>query len=102
MRKQVAIAVIGKGKLGSTLAQAISRSSGFTLHSHIAARSASFKKLASGGGPDVLFIVTKDNAIASIAKAAVKECGKNLTLIVQCAGSIGPSNLPQVAGVNRL
>lgn len=102
MRKQVAIAVIGKGKLGSTLARAVGRSPGFTLHSHIAARSASFKKLGSGGGPDVLFIVTKDNMIASVAKAAAKECGKNLTLIVQCAGSISPSILPEVKGINRL
>ncbi len=102
MGKQVAIAVIGKGKLGSTIAQAVGRSSHFTLHSHIVARSTSFKKLGSGDGPDVLFIVTKDNMIASVAKAAVKECGKNLSLIVQCAGSISPSILPEIRGVNRL
>lgn len=102
MGKQVAIAVIGKGKLGSTIAQAVGRSSYFTLHSHIAARSRSFKKLGSDGGPDVLFIVTKDNMVAGVAKAAAGECGKNLSLIVQCAGSISPSILPEVRGVNRL
>jgi predicted short-subunit dehydrogenase-like oxidoreductase (DUF2520 family) len=102
MGKQVAIAVIGKGKLGSTIAAAVGKSSKYTLHSHIAARSRSFKKLADGNGPDVLFIVTKDSMIASVAKAAVKECGKNLSLIVQCAGSISPSILPQVKNVNRL
>jgi predicted short-subunit dehydrogenase-like oxidoreductase (DUF2520 family) len=102
MKRQVAIAVIGKGKLGTTLARAIAASGKYSLHSHIAGRSRSFKKLHSAGGPDVLFIVTNDNMVASVAKSAVKECGKNLSLIVQCAGSISPSILPEVKNVNRL
>lgn len=102
MRKQVAIAVIGKGKLGSTLASAIAGSTRYALFAHLPARSRSFKALAKGGGPDVLFIVTKDGMVANVAKLAASECGDNLSLIVQCAGSISPSNLPEIRRVNRL
>lgn len=102
MRKQVAIAVIGKGKLGNTIAKAVSQSSRYRLHSHISARSHSFKRLAYSGGPDILFIITKDNMVAHAAQIAVNECGENLRVIVQSAGSISPSILPHVKNVNRL
>lgn len=100
--RHLQVAVIGKGRLGTSLARALSRiTKTFRLHSHIPARSSSFKKLSVDGGPDILIIVTRDNYITSVAKKALSNTGNNLRLVVHCAGSLSPEILPKKARVMR-
>jgi predicted short-subunit dehydrogenase-like oxidoreductase (DUF2520 family) len=102
MKRRVTIAVIGKGKLGTAMAKSLSKSKHYRLHSHLAARSRSFKILSKNGGPDVLFIITKDNEIRSTAIKAASDCGNNLRYIAHTAGSMAPNILPRVKNVTRI
>ena len=102
MKKQVTISIIGAGRLGGALAKAIEESKQFELHSHIPARSKSFAKLGKNNGPQVLFVVTKDDQIKKVAAQAVKKAGSNLQIIIHCAGSLSPDILPKLKGVDRL
>lgn len=94
-------AIVGKGRLGTALSRALRNSKYFKLHSHIAARSGSFKPLAKSGGPEILFIVCKDDMIEKVAAQAAQGLG-NLKAIVHFAGSRGPSILPKLPNVARL
>lgn len=103
MSKRVSIAVIGKGKVGSSLAARIVKMrQGYELFAHLAARASSFKKLASKNGPDVIFITSKDDKIVPVAKKALKFAGKNLHLLIHCAGSRESIILPGRHSISRL
>jgi predicted short-subunit dehydrogenase-like oxidoreductase (DUF2520 family) len=103
MARQVTIAVIGKGRLGTSLAWAIrSLAPAYSLFTHLPARSTSFSTLSKNDGPDVLFIVCKDKFIARVAKRALAACGKNTSLVVHCAGSLPSSILPLRRNTARL
>ncbi len=104
-RKQaaVSIAVIGKGKLGTTFAQAIaSHKHSYQLFAHLPARSKSFRSLGKNGGPEVVMIVCNDKYIPIVAKQVIAECGENLKLIVHSAGALSSDILPKQQGVSRL
>jgi predicted short-subunit dehydrogenase-like oxidoreductase (DUF2520 family) len=99
---QLQVAVIGKGRLGTSLARALVKSTkSFTLHSHLAARAQSFTKLSEHGGPQIIIVITRDSRIEQAAKKALKTAGENLQLIVHCAGSLAPDILPKRDGVMR-
>lgn len=99
----VSIAVIGKGRLGSTFAQAIaSHKHSYQLFAHLSARSKSFKSLRKNGGPEVVMIVCKDKFIPIVARNVITECGENLKLIVHSAGALSSEILPKQQRVARL
>ena len=98
----VSIAVIGRGRLGSSYAQAIRKSSRFTLFAHLSARSRSFEVLGENEGPQIVFIVCKDSSISSVAQKAISACGQNLSIAVHSAGSLPSSILPKKENLSRL
>ncbi len=102
MSKRVSIAIIGKGKVGSSLAGRITKTASYELFTHLPARSKSFEKLAKKGGAEIIFIASKDDEIVRVAKEALKSAGKNLKLLVHCAGSRESTILPAQKGVARL
>jgi predicted short-subunit dehydrogenase-like oxidoreductase (DUF2520 family) len=102
MSRQVTIAVIGKGKVGISLAVSIAKMKGFSLFAHLAARKKSFPELAKNDGPEVIFICSKDSEISKVAGKALKVAGKNVKLLVHCAGSRESTILPYRKGVSRL
>ena len=100
--RHLQVAVIGKGRLGTSLARALAKPTrSFRLHAHLPARSSSFKKLSEKGGPEILIIVTRDNRIKEVAQKAIRNAGVNLRLIVHCAGSLPPNILPMTPNVMR-
>lgn len=100
--RHLQVAVIGKGRLGTSLARALAKpTNSFRLHSHLPARSSSFKKLSEKGGPEVLIFVTRDNRIKEVAQNALRTTGANLRLLVHCAGSMPPDILPTAPNVMR-
>jgi predicted short-subunit dehydrogenase-like oxidoreductase (DUF2520 family) len=102
MKKQVSIAVIGKGKVGTSFARAISRNAGFRLFAHLSARASSFAGLSKNGGPEVIFIAAKDSGIKRVSKKVIRHAGENLQLLVHSAGSLAPDILPLRKNVSRL
>jgi predicted short-subunit dehydrogenase-like oxidoreductase (DUF2520 family) len=98
----VSIAIIGKGRLGRSLAVAIrSLGSGYTLFAHLPARADSFAALSRRGGPDVVFIVCADRYVASTAARAITACGIRTRIAIHCAGSLPASVMPAHLGVDR-
>jgi predicted short-subunit dehydrogenase-like oxidoreductase (DUF2520 family) len=103
MSKQVTIAVIGRGKVGSSFAEKIAAvNSKYKLFVHLPARRKSFEKLSQNGGPDVIFICAKDDEIVRVSRKVLKSAGKNLKLLIHCAGSRESTILPARKGVSRL
>lgn len=99
----VSIAVIGNGRLGQSLAAAItSQAGGYQLVAHIGARAKSFAALKANDGPEIIFIVCADRFISLVAKRVLKSCGPNTRLLVHCAGSLSSTILPTREGVSRL
>lgn len=97
------ISIIGKSRLGTSLAQAlITNPKGFRLHSFLAGRTLDFRALSRAGGPQVLIIATRDADIERVAKRAVRQAGSNLKLIVHLAGSRSSTILPEIKGISRL
>jgi predicted short-subunit dehydrogenase-like oxidoreductase (DUF2520 family) len=95
MSKRVSIAIIGKGKVGSSIAMKVTEMKpGYKLFAHLSARKKSFGELAKNDGPEVIFICSKDSEIVRVAKKALKSSGKNLKLLVHCAGSRESTILP--------
>ncbi len=94
MSKRVSIAIIGKGKVGSSLASRITKTKDYELFAHLPARSKSFEKLTKNGGADVIFITSKDDEIVRVARLVVKSAGKNLKLLIHCAGARESTILP--------
>jgi len=69
---------------------------GYELFAHLPARKKSFDALGKKDGPDVIFICSKDDEIARVAKKAAKAAGKNLKLMVHCAGARESTILPAI------
>lgn len=102
IKAPVSIAIIGKGRLGSSYALAIRSMKQYTLFANLPARAKSFAALKKNGGPDILLIVCKDSSIKSVAKKAANACGSNLKLIVHSAGSLPSSILPKKGDAGRI
>ena len=103
MSKRVSIAVIGKGKVGSSFAEKIAKMGrGYQFFAHFPARSKSFAALENKGGPDVIIIASKDDSITNVAERSLRSAGKNLKLMVHCAGSAESEILPKRSSVARL
>ncbi len=103
MSKQVTIAVIGRGKVGSSFAMRIvEMHPKYKLFAHLPARKNDFTALTHDNGPEVIFICTKDDKLGDVAARVMKAAGKNLKLLVHCAGSRESTILPSRAGVARL
>jgi len=76
--------------------------SNYQLFAHLPARSGSFAALENKGGPDVIIIASKDDTIAKVAGQCMKSAGKNLKLMIHCAGSRESTILPKRSRVARL
>ena len=94
------ITIIGKGKVGTSLARAIRASKGYELANHISARAKRFPKFQN----EVVIIAAKDDKIAEIAKRLFPN--ENFwewpLLVVHCAGSLAPEVLPKKPSVARM
>ena len=95
------LAIVGKGRIGTALAKALKHSKHFRVVAHVAGRSQNFRALAKNGGPDVLLVACKDDALEATVKAAVAGLTE-LKLIAHFAGSRGPGILPKIKGVARM
>ena len=101
--KSDSIAIVGMGRVGSSLAMALKRGvKGYSLHSFVSARTTSFDSLSSRNGPAVIILATKDDAIEEISRRVLNSAGKNLKLIVHLSGSRPSTILPARSGVARL
>lgn len=103
MSKRVSIAVIGKGRVGSSLSAKIAKmGSGYQLFAHLPARTKSFAALENKGGPEVIIIASKDDSITTVAEKSLQAAGNNLKLMLHCAGSRESIILPKRTSVARL
>ncbi len=97
------VAIVGNGNVGNALKRALQQGqTGYVLHSSTPARTLNKKALQRLGGPEVLIIAAKDDAIASTALSAMEACGENLKLVLHLAGSMQSTVLPDIKGVARL
>src|ERR1700733_6014715 len=92
------ILIIGKSKVGLSLAKAIETSKSYKLAGLIPARARSYPILKT----DIIIIATKDDKIIDAARKAILKSKKRPALIVHLAGSLPPSILPELPGVMRL
>ncbi|MDP4198751.1 MAG: DUF2520 domain-containing protein [Bacteroidota bacterium] len=95
------IAIIGKSKVGQSLAKAIRASNKYTLTGIHAARSEKYPRLDA----EVIIIASRDDKIAEVAQKAVhsgKPEESNLQIILHVAGSLPATVLPKQEGVFRL
>jgi predicted short-subunit dehydrogenase-like oxidoreductase (DUF2520 family) len=94
------IAIIGKGKVGQSLAKAIRASGRYKLGAHVSARAKKFPLFQN----DVVIIVSKDDKIAEIAKRilAGDKFWEWPLLIVHCAGSLPSETIVAKPSVLRL
>lgn len=94
-KKRIQVAVIGKGRVGTSIAHALeARGKRFKLFAHLAARASTralTKALREKGGPDVMILATRDLSISPASRRIVPFCGKNLRIVAHCAGSIAPA-----------
>jgi predicted short-subunit dehydrogenase-like oxidoreductase (DUF2520 family) len=94
------IAIIGKGKVGQSLAKAIRASRGYALTAHVSARAKKFPLFQN----DVVIIAAKDDKVAEIAKRVLS--GHRFwewpLLVVHTAGSLPNTVIPARASVLRL
>ncbi len=88
------ITIIGKSKVGLSLAKALGARAGRV----IAARRETYPAIDA----DILLIASRDDHVAEVAQKAVAVASNRLKLILQVAGSLPPSVLPERAGVSRL
>ncbi len=92
------IIIIGKSKVGQSLAKAIRASGRYKLSSIVSARSERFPEFES----DVLIVAAKDEKISDVARKALKQFKKKPRFIVHLAGSLESTVLPFASGVARL
>src|SRR5437870_1097795 len=92
------IVIIGKSKVGQSLAKAIKASGRYKLTAIISARSETFPRLNA----DVLIVATKDEVIAEIARKALLSTERTPKLMVHLAGSMPGTVLPARNGMGRL
>ncbi len=92
------ITIIGKSKVGASIAQAIRTSEAHKLASIISARTSRYPVIQS----DIIIIAAKDDAIAAVSKKALDSVLKPPEIMVHLAGSMPPSVLPKRKGIARL
>ncbi len=93
------ITIIGKGKAGSSIAEAIRRSDNRKLASLISARlTRKYPVIQS----DVIIIAVKDEAIPAVANKALESALKPPRIMAHLAGSVPYTVLPKRKGVARL
>jgi predicted short-subunit dehydrogenase-like oxidoreductase (DUF2520 family) len=92
------IAIIGKSKVGESLAKAIRTSSKYKLSAIVSARATVYPKLDA----DVLIIAVKDDAIEEVSRKAINTSGGHLRLIVHLSGSRPSTILPPRGSIMRL
>ena len=92
------ILIIGKGKVGMSIAQAIRTTKCAKLAGVFSARMKRFPVIQS----EVIIIATKDSAIADVAKKALASALKPPRIMVHLAGSMPSTVLPARKGIDRL
>jgi predicted short-subunit dehydrogenase-like oxidoreductase (DUF2520 family) len=92
------ITIIGKGKVGRSLAAAIMFHGKDRLAGNLAARTQLRLKIQ----PDVLIIATRDDAIAQTAEKALAACKTPPRIIAHLSGSQPNTILPKQKGVARI
>ena len=92
------VIIIGKSKVGESLAKAIGTSDKYKLVSIVPARREQYPKLEA----DVLIIAAKDDKIEEVSRKALKAAGKGLRLIAHFSGSRPSTILSAREGVMRL
>src|ERR1017187_3131933 len=92
------ILIIGKSKVGLSLAKAIRASKNYRLAAIIPARSDSYAVFNA----DIIIIAAKDDKIAVVAQKALSSAKVPPKLIVHLAGSMPSTVLPEHPGVVRL
>jgi predicted short-subunit dehydrogenase-like oxidoreductase (DUF2520 family) len=92
------ILIIGKSKVGQSLAKAIRTSKSYKLAAIIPARASSYPVFNA----DVIIIAAKDDKIAEVARKAISKSKRPPALIVHLAGSLPSTVLPARPGLMRL
>src|SRR5665213_1186511 len=92
------ILIIGKGKVGTSIAQAIRTTKCAKLAGVFSARTKRFPVIQS----EVIIIATKDSAIGAVAKKALASALKPPRIMVHLAGSMPSTVLPARKGIDRL
>ena len=92
------IAIIGKSKVGGSLAKAIRTSGKYKLSAIVSARVAVYPKFDA----DVLIIAAKDDTIEEVARKALNAASDRLRLVVHLSGSRPSTILPVRGSTMRL
>jgi predicted short-subunit dehydrogenase-like oxidoreductase (DUF2520 family) len=92
------IAIVGKGKVGRSLAAAIMFYGNDKLVGNLAART----KLRLKGNVDVLIIATRDDAIAQTAEKVLASCKTQPRIIAHLSGAQPSTILPERDGLARI
>jgi predicted short-subunit dehydrogenase-like oxidoreductase (DUF2520 family) len=92
------ILIIGKSKVGQSLAKAIRTSKNYRLAAIIPARANSYPVFNA----DVIIIAAKDDKIAEVARKAISSIKRKPKITVHLAGSLPSTILPERRQVMRL
>ena len=92
------ILIIGKGKVGSSIAQAIRTTKCAKLAGVFSSRMKRFPVIQS----EVIIIATKDSAIEAVSKKVLDSALKPPRIMVHLAGSVPSTVLPARKGIDRL
>jgi predicted short-subunit dehydrogenase-like oxidoreductase (DUF2520 family) len=91
------ITIVGQGKVGLSLADAIQQKSPASVSGPIPARAARFEI-----DSEVVIIATRDDMVVETSRKVIESATERLEMIVQVAGSIAPSALAARHGVSVL
>ncbi len=91
------ITILGSGKIGTSLAEAIQHSHRQDLAGIIPARSREFEI-----DSEIVIIATRDDMVVETSRKVIENASERLELIVQTAGSIAPRALAMRQGVSAL
>lgn len=91
------ITIVGQGKVGSSLADAIELAGNRKLAGFFSAQEPEFEI-----DSEVVIIAAKDDAVASVSRKVMDSASERLELLVQTAGSVLPSSLAMRQGVSVL
>lgn len=93
-KRRLQVAVIGKGRLGTSLALALQKKTKqFQLFAHLPARTSTrtLTPLRKNGGPDIIIIATRDKSLRKVSREVVPYAGKNLRIMAHTAGAFSPT-----------
>ena len=94
------VAIVGKGKVGTSLAKAVRASKRYTLTSHVSARAKRYPKFQN----EVVIIAVKDDKIAEVSNRILAgyKFWEWPLLVVHTAGSRSSAEIVDRASVHRL